>query len=416
MGERRRAGFEGELTLRRINRRMLGLSLAPAVLGVSLYVAGLPGLATLSPALFVLSAVAVGWVLGRRPAPVREERPVRIEPDVLRIGDVAIARARIRDAQLVPTPGGGFFVRVSRRAELPVDLDVRDRSEGRSVLRALGFDASQAVARFAGSSRLLAFLGARAGLAFVAFPALFLALGFLLESSPVLWANGIKALGVLFFAAATALLVPARIDVGADGVLVRWLGTTRFLPLTKIRTVERSFAGFGFGDDRQVGARIRTVDGEDVWLPVGKARWASERAGALVERIHEAMETHARGSVDASAALLGRRERDVRAWIQELRAIGAGANADLRTAPVSPEHLWRIVESHGAPPADRAAAAVALGASLDDGGKQRLRVAVDAIADERLRVAIGAAVGEDEESLAEALAEVTAPSASDGSG
>jgi hypothetical protein len=140
---------------------------------------------------------------------------------------------------------------------------------------------------------------------------------------------------------------------------------------------------------------------------MGSLQWNDDRNSALMERIVEAMEIHARGNVDAAAAVLGRRARDVHAWIQELRAIGVGANADLRTAPVNPEHLWRIVESHGAEPEDRAAAAVALGGQLDESGKQRLRVAVDAVADERLRIAVDAALREDDAALEIALGEVS---------
>jgi hypothetical protein len=206
-------------------------------------------------------------------------------------------------------------------------------------------------------------------------------------------------------AGAVALAIPARIDVGADGVLLRWLGTRRFIPLAHIRSLERTTEGIG--KSRQVGVRLRLEDGDTVWLPMGDARWADERAGALLERIQEAMDTQAHGPVTATAALLGRRERGAREWIRELRALGAGANADLRTAPVEPEQLWRIVESHGAAPEERAAAAIALSPSLDPRGKERLGVAVDAVADERLRVAIDAAVKEDDAALEEALDEMS---------
>jgi hypothetical protein len=399
--------FERTLTLRRRNWWLLGLALVPAALGLYLG-ARSEGVGAVSFLLLFLSAGAVSVVV-RRTFASHPFRAVRIDPDVLRVGDKAIARASIRDARLIPASTGGLFVRVSRRG-LPLDLDVMDRAEGRRFLRALGFDASQTVARFWGASWLMSFAGKRSGLLLLVFPLLFFALGFLLESSPVLWAGGMKVLFALFLATIAASTTPTRIHVGADGVLIRWLGLRRFLPLGEIRTVEQSSSGWG--KQRQVGARFSMKDGSEVWVPIGRASWRDEYTASLIERVHEAMETHSHGSVEAAAALLVRRDRDVHTWIQELRAIGTGANADLRTAPVNPEHLWRVVESHTAQPEARAAAAVALGPRLDDEGRQRLRVAIDAVADERLRVAIDAAAKSDAEedaALEEALGEVSLP-------
>jgi hypothetical protein len=400
--------YEQTLTLRRVNRWLLGLTLLPAVLALRLAAAG-GALFANSLSFFLLSALGAAWLLGRKPFPSHAVRTVRVEPNVLRVGDEVVPRASIRDARIIPAPSGGLFVRVSRRG-LPIDLDVSDRAEGRRLLRALGFDASQTVARFWGASGLMSLRGSRSGLLLLGFPLLFFALGLLLESSPVLWASGVKVLMVLFFATVAASMVPSRIHIGADGVLIRWLGQRKFLPLAEIRTVEQSTGGWG--KQRQVGVLFTMRDGTEVWVPIGNSQWRSEAAASLIERVHEAMETHAHGSVEAAAALLVRRDRDVHTWIQELRAIGAGANADLRTAPMNPEHLWRIVESHTVPPEARAAAAVALGPRLDEEGRQRLRVAVEAVADERLRVAVNVAARSDAEedaALEEALGEVSSP-------
>jgi hypothetical protein len=389
---------EWNLYLRQLKRWMLGLSLVPALIGIVFLATGNQGLVSWLPPLLFLSIAGLLQVLYRRPHS-RVERIVRVTPDALQIGDWSIPRESLRDARIVPFGNGAFFVRITRRGPR-IELGVLDRDEGRSLLRALGFDVSQTITTFVGGSRLFSGSTARMGFTALGFVVALFALGFLLESSPVVWALGMRLFALTFLTTFVGAMIPSRIDVGADGVLIRWLGTKRFLPLANIRTLDELVSG---SNQRPAGVLLTMDDGTKISIPMMSGR-------ELLERIQEGIETQARGSVAAAAALLARRDRDVRAWIQDLRAIGAGTNVDLRTAPVNPDHLWRIVESHGAAPEERAAAAVALGPSLDDGGKQRLRVAVEAVADERLRVAIVAAAkseeGEDA-ALEEALGAVS---------
>jgi hypothetical protein len=401
--------FEAQLVVREYNRWLLGLAFAAGVGAALFALLGSFGMASPEPAIPLAMAAFIGGtaLFRRNPGATLLEKRVVVDAESLRVGNRAIPRARIRDAQVVPLKNGEPVVRIWEERRLPVDLVVSGKEQGREILRALGFDASQRVTRFRGSSILMRSWGVRSGLLFVLLPIVYGVLqAFLLEESPELFAAGAKILTVLLFAVGGTLAIPTRIDVGADGVLVRWLGLKRFYPLARIRSVARYEWGMG-GNKRAIGAEMTLAGGEIVRLPMGTRQWDDDRSSALVERIHEAMETHARGGVEAAAALLVRRERGVHEWIEELRAIGGGANADLRTAPVSPENLWRIVESHAAEPEERAAAAVALGPSLDDGGKQRLRVAVGTVADEKLRVAMDAAAHEDEAALEDALAGVS---------
>ncbi|MGO9715013.1 MAG: hypothetical protein ACLQBL_39570 [Polyangiaceae bacterium] len=399
--------FDEHLVVREHNRWLLGLSLGPGLVALGLLVLSALRLASSAtvPPLVIVSALASLLVVRRNPAPSLHEESVRLEPDVLRVGKRAIPRSSIRDAQLVPLGNHQLVVRIWRPRRLPTDFIVRDKAEGQRMLRALGFDVSQTVTKFRSSSLVLRHWAFRSGLLFVVVPILFALVGGFLRTSPELFALLAKGLTVLGASTLLAMAMPSRIAVGADGILVTWLGLKQFHPMSKIRDAARYIDGFG--NNQVVGVSITMEGGHVVRLPTGSARWDDDRASALVERIREAMDAHARGRVETAAALLGRRERGVREWIQELRAIGAGANADLRTAPVNPENLWRIVESHGAEPEARAAAAVALGPQLDDEGRQRLRVAVDAVADERLRVAIDAAASADDAALEEALGDVS---------
>ncbi len=333
---------------------------------------------------------------------------MRVDAEALHVGERAIPRAALRGAELVPAHDGTLFVRVSPRRGLATDLGVSDRKEGRRVLRALGFDASQSVAHF--WSRSYGFIGRGALYTFVLIPIVLGTMALLLEPAPWILGVGIKAVALLVVGGIAAMAIPARVDVGADGVLLRWLGTRRFIPLAVVRAGAR--ATEGMGKTRHVGVRLVLAGGDSVWLPMGDPRWADERAGARCstgfgERLKRRAETRAERQPQRLFSGVARAARG--SGFRSCGAIGAGANADLRTAPVAPEQLWRIVESHGAAPEDRAAAAIALTPLLDDSGKERLGVAVDAVADERLRIAIDAAVKEDDAALEEALDEMSEP-------
>src|SRR5262249_17864684 len=136
------------------------------------------------------------------------------------------------------------------------------------------------------------------------------------------------------------------------------------------------------------GVQLSLRSGEQVRLLLTLQKNGKESVAILKERIREAMERHQLGEADADAALLRGRERSVSTWITALRCIGAGANADHRVAPVAPERLWRIMEAPSAQSTVRVAAAVALGAKIDDAGRARLRAAAAATAAPKLRIAL----------------------------
>ena len=185
--------------------------------------------------------------------------------------------------------------------------------------------------------------------------------------------------------------IPSRLHIGTDGVFITWLGTKRFIGFSEI--------SFAKPLDGRVDLHLKA--GGLVRIPVGR------QVLIILARINEAMEAYRRGGATADiASLLRRGERPMEDWMAALRSIGAGANATHRTAPVAPETLWRLVEDPGSEPLARAAAAVALGAELDDEGRGRLRVVAGAVAAPKLRVALEAAANDDQGDLCAAMAEV----------
>ena len=397
-----------ELRLVRRNRWLLGLAASPALLSIAAaVVAGLTLKAAFFAVVFnslILAAVGLVYVWRHNPWPSIENLDVRADAGGVQLGERHVPRAEIREGFVLP--GHPPKVLLRRRRGLPVELEVGSTDEGRGLLRALGLDVSQTVARFRAMSRAVARKRYTVGLvgAFVACYVAFIvdmARRHAHGASPI--AVGLLALSAL--AMMVVFLMPTWLSVGADGIVVSWFGRKRFIGYADVVRVARYEKGWG--RSRYVGVTLYLRSGEEVPIPTGQARWSDQSAAVIEERIREAMEAHRSGGAAADAAMLRRGGREVSDWVSALRAIGAGANADMRTAPLPRERLFRIVEDPASAAADRAAAAVALGTDLDDESRARLRSAAEATAAPKLRVVIEAAADSFEQAEIEAaLAEV----------
>ncbi len=193
-------------------------------------------------------------------------------------------------------------------------------------------------------------------------------------------------------------------EIGADGILL-WSGRRqRYL---HYGAVERASL---VGGEDAVGLSLK--GGEHVLLPCHGGA-----APATLREIQQALAACAAGGPEADVPHLDRRGRPRRAWIAELRALGSGAKATHRTAPVAPDRLFRIVDSPCTQPTIRAAAAVALGPRLDPRDRERLRAAASATTAPRLRATLEAVAGSAGEAELEVLlGEVEGEDAPDGQG
>jgi hypothetical protein len=387
----------------RRNPWFMGLAMSPLLGALALVVAGLtveptllfaaPQLATVG-AFLALVAYRANW------RPLVTPASVRADAEGVTVAGHFVPRAAIRKGLVLP--GAPPRVLLERSFRPDVEIQVSDVAEGRALLRALGLDASQAVADFRTPSRALSKrrYGVGVGLGLAGLGAAFASVttGVSTPLGPAALAVGMLAMLILFVA-------PTNLGVGADGIAVRWLWTRRFLGFDEMTGVTRFEKGWGNG--RVVGIRVALRSGETVDLPTAQGNWGEGQTAVLLERIREAVETFRQGGAAADAALLRRGDRGVGEWIIALRSLGAGANADMRTAPVPRERLFRVVEDPAAPAADRAAAAVALGSESDEESRARLRAAAAATAAPRLRIAIEkAADGEEAAELEAALAEI----------
>src|SRR5262249_2647105 len=115
-----------------------------------------------------------------------------------------------------------------------------------------------------------------------------------------------------------------------------------------------------------------------------------ERAAAVRQRIAEAVQTASRAGAEAASELVARGGRPSSAWREALRKLAVGGG--YRGETVSPDALLRAAENADAPVEQRLGAAMAIGLGADEDAKRRLRVAVEGIANARVRVAMELAV------------------------
>jgi hypothetical protein len=347
-----------------------------------------------------LAAVVAKKLLVDKTWPKEEQASVQADAEGVRVnGELVAPRDRIRYGLVVPDVPMGAMVRIERRMALPLEIRVRDEDQGRQMLMALGLDVTQRSMTFTLPSRARSdfnwSIPTSLGLA-----ATFYTLNVLGQGTPLVYGTLIGLALAFFF------LTFSQLTVGADGLLFSWLGQKRFWRYDDIASIDTWIEKSIWKKMMWEGIELRLRTGERVKIGVQMRHQTpghAERLHVIFERVRAALNSHREGDPAADAALLGRGERDVGDWIRTLRAMGSGAAADHRTAPVAPERLWRIVEDPRATPEARAGAATALGTSLDAEGRARLESAAAAVAAPRLRIALEAAASEDEEALREAL-------------
>jgi hypothetical protein len=399
-----------KVTIVRRNRVFLGCPILLVLCGlVSAAFIGILALLPLAPAVVITLLVLTG-----NPMPTEEDAEVMVDAEGVRVnGALEVPRDRIREAFVVPDSDSppGARVRIERRMALPLEIRVRNKNQGRAILRALGLDATQRAMTFTLPSRASSDLSWSMPITIVSF-ALFVLVSML---DTVLGAMRPVMMGsIVALWGALVALTPTKLTVGADGILLSWLGRRRFWGYDDIASVETWQDGQSESTWRRSkweGLLLHLRSGELVKFPVDEPSETGglrEQVLMLEARVREALEGHRRSAPAFDTARLERSGRNVGEWIRNLRAMGSVAAADHRTAPLDPERLWRIVEDARATPVARVSAAVALSASIDAQGRTRLKTMADAVASPRLRIALEAAASEDEEALREALSAVEA--------
>jgi hypothetical protein len=373
--------FEDEVLIVRRRALVLAVSALPALSGVLFAVLGRPAATGLGLAVAWLGLGFALYVWGRGIG--ASERPARVRADATGLfvnGVLALAPAQIRGGWLQPRADGPPVVHVAAFRRRSFALAVRDLEEGRLLLRALGVDPARASAHYFTLARPLGEPRAFARAATLV--ALVLALGVV---------AGQVAAAALALAVVTLLVVfvggtaPTHVIVGADGILVRWLGTLRFVPWTSVISVE-TFDG----------VVVLALEGGG-WLtlrtPADHERYQPERA-AMVERMRVAWRAQVLARPDEETARLVRRSGGrTQEWVRAMRSM-IRVEHGYRTGAVPPERLWRVVEDPCADRVARTGAALALAPGLDESGRERLHAAAASCAEPRLRIALSTAATE----------------------
>jgi hypothetical protein len=185
----------------------------------------------------------------------------------------------------------------------------------------------------------------------------------------------------LYGVIALPMVLPQKIAIGEDGILLRWAGRRRFVPFGHLREARATALGIelDLDDDRELEIRL-----------THRANAAVSQRTSMLERIEEGLANHRALAPAEDEALLTRGERDLDAWIHEMNVLGAAGAYGYRTIAVPRERLWAVLENPTADPSARQGAALALRARLDDDERERLVSIAQKSASPRLRVAIDA--------------------------
>lgn len=405
-----------QLALVRRNPWMLALGASPLVAAIACAI-GAVVTKNATPIVFIphllMLSVALSTFVWIRNPRVREmEDAVVVKDDGVDVhGERVLERDDIKAGFVVPRPDKRPIVRLERKGLLPAfEIRVENEDEGRAVLRELGLDATQTIASFVLPPRLFAIELQRKQYGFL-LGVLFAVMAILARLAHAhLLAFPILILSMAIGFAFAGLLTRTHVRIGADGLVLKWFRTQRFIPYDELRAIE-SYQERGIRRNRWAGVKLRLKSGEIITLPIAAAsEVGGPRVRLVTNRLQEAFADHKQGKTTSPEARLLRGDKPIAAWVRDLRRAGAGAAANHRIAPIPTEKLLEVAEDPQADPIMRANAAIALGANAEDGEfRKRLRVAAQATAAPRLRVALEQAANvDDEAALAEALAEVEA--------
>jgi hypothetical protein len=408
-----RLPFEKPLEVLDKNRFVAAAALAALVLGALMLGASVAGV--FPPGIMGMHVIALGLFVAfashwKNYRPKRRRGVVHADHGSVRVDRrLAVPRARVADGYYQPRPNRdprrassiGSSVRLlDKYGRIVFEAEAEER-EALELLSALGLDPASKRVEFNGSSPLFATF--ERNIAFIIASVVLMAGG-----SFVFQALGLHSVSPIFPMLTVpwflVSMLPSKISVGIDGVHERWLWRKKLVPMSAIAGIERI-------EDRRI--KLRLVDGSEHVLFTsmrrnnslgsGSATLHGDAVEARIAEAHAAFLAH-RPAADVSA-LVGKGTRTREQWLSALAKL-RDAQGGYRDAVVRDDDLWRLVEDPSAPADARAGAAMLLRRSLDDDGKARVRVAAEATASPKLRIALDAAAGDADETLESALHEL----------
>ncbi len=330
------------------------------------------------------------WVLGPIIAAI-QRRPkietlrVAASAEGVRFGEKLVPRAKLRSA-LLRREGEKTFVllRGTGLWGASADVEVKDDDEADRLCTVLALDAKSTTAEFSmfGAARTWPIVA----VVFAGMVAVVVA-----SVAAILLHHTIAPYVILATFAVLLTSIPAlmrarqtKLRVGADGITVqRGFSKREFVPHRDIAAVKAK------------GAQVivTRTDGEPMLFGVAsqvakkQLEEMTRQAESIAWRIEQARQANAAlaGEAPQAALALGRGEKTVREWIEQLRRVGQGASATFRDVGLTREQLLRVVESTSAAAKERLAAVVALREGLTEEEKPRIRVAADRCVEPAMR-------------------------------
>ncbi len=386
-----------EVTRARRWMNVLAFALLIASLVVSIAALQAQSAALETVALFVVGGGILGFVALLAAAvkwPLRARGALRIRSGEISVdGTRVLERSAVKKA-IATQVSEDHLVSVHAARWQNVTMRVADADAADRLLSALGQQVGQRTTSFAcedgGSSRSLRFVGWAAGAAVL----------------NVLYAMLQKHLGVhlpvvtpLLFVVAAVLSMHSRsctIVAGADGFSVKTFGRRAyFVPFSRVREVRR-----------EEGAVHVSIEGVAAPLRLGYAKANLELP--LYQRLQAGYDSAKAGPTNPARALLLKGTSTRQQWRRRLVRLTSGDD-DYRSASLPTEHLWTVLSDPRELAEVRAAAAAAIRhQQLDDGQRERLRIAAEATADLPLRRVFTAVNARDERAFEEAFDELDA--------
>ena len=210
---------------------------------------------------------------------------------------------------------------------------------------------------------------------------------------------GFSGLFILLFALlfflVRAVFGPERVVVGADGIVIERALRNRFVPHDRLASVavKHNAVELTLTDGSRARARARHL--------------TDEQQAELRVRIESALAAFRRGGVAAeSLARLDRGGRALGDWRAALQTI-LEQQGSYRETPLTRDQLFEVLESAAAPVERRLGAAISLAAASEEGVARRIRIAAEASANPRVRIALAkvAEGGIDDGAIDAAIAE-----------
>ncbi len=356
-----------------------GVSLVPALLGAG-------DLYSIVSGLIAVSGLILGAVRFTN-APLLRGHPVdvKLDAEFLHLGSRRLRRSALTQGLLQPVADGVELQLRSERWREPTVLHFSDAAEAQSLLTQLGLDAEMRTAHFVAQSE---WLGKRWFVPSVIAGSL-LMIAVMVQWVAAEWPAAPLLVAIVgFFGLLTlSAAVPVLCSVGLDGLSVRKLGKTEFIPWAQILRVTphraKSVVMQAGGIEIEVRGRKAPLR-----LPMATDSLAADTPERLAARIEQARAASA--AHGAPLALSGSQAERVRA----AKAVLEG-EAGYRQGHIAPEAVSALVLDPSAAPEDRVAAAHALADSK--AGRAQVRIAVSTTAERSLREALGSALSKAQE-------------------